>query len=583
MIALFPFIIALLFLPPCALPLSPNTADSLLKAGYCEIRPDTAGPALAPSPSDRQNGFILFQRQRNREFYPWSRPQKDERLDTFRLCAARGGRESAGFGIHALKDLAVVSVNSAPETETGKDGWTGRECLVEDVVFHVIRGNRRRDGDSLFIRFPVFLDSVRRKPVKAGESRFFWVSLAVPESLEAGRYTGSVILSVENRERRIPLSVRVLPFALTERNLPAFGAFISRGGYSIDEMKFLKKSGIDALQWFWAANRIGILNDGGRLKMDFTRIDAFMARMKESGMKGPVVLSLGNDKTGHYERDLCNAFHLPLHREVIAGKKITVADTACPSIDSLFICGVRTILDHASEKKWPRTVFIIYDEALERLMPWQKHWYRLLKKAVPRIEVYGVFHQPGGDMAAMAAACDILVCNRGFGEVRALSEKAGKELWCYTNCSADKSFGLVRFVYGQIPWLYGARAMFFWSYDYYGENPWNDFNGDDHGDASWVIVYPSMNMKTPVRTVAFMGLMEAVEDARYLATLEEEVRARDPGRWPALRDSIKTIQEKMLGGVRMGRRNGGEADFFISMRPQALDEFREYVIRELLR
>lgn len=522
---------------------------------------------LVPTEAENKRGFVLFQRNRNLDFYPHSRPGAGERLDTLEITAARGQGGSAVFGIHALRDLARVLASG--------------DLKVEDVVFHVIRGNRRHDNDSMFMRFPVFLDSSRPAKVIAGESRFFWVTL--PGDGPAGVSRGAITLVVDKKKVKVPLRVEVLPFTLTEKGGPAFGAFVARADFPVEEMAFLKKSGINALQWFWGANMIEILNDQGSLKLDFSRIDAFMEKMKASGMSGPVVLSLGNDRTGHYERALCNAFNLPLYHEVRDGKEITVADTVNPAIDTLFVRGVKTILDRAREQGWPRIVFLIYDEALERLMPWQARWYRLLKNAIPEIEVYGVFHQPDGDLAAMADVCDIMVCNRGFQQVRDLALERKKELWCYANCAADESFGMVRFLYGQIPSYWGAKAMFFWSYNYYQENPWNDFDAQGQGDADWVIVYPPADGKVPTRTVAFMGMVEAVSDARYLATLGHRVMEKAPERWPSLRDTIRAMQAKMFEGVKVNRMTRGPRDFFVTTDPAMLDSLRGFVVREMMR
>lgn len=72
----------------------------------------------------------------------------------------------------------------------------------------------------------------------------------------------------------------------------------------------------------------------------------------------------------------------------------------------------------------------------------------------------------------------------------------------------------------------GAEAATAWGFSATNANPYNDFDG---GHKDWNVVLPGIDGPTP--TIYWEFCREGVDDARYVATLQQEIRqAREQGR-----------------------------------------------------
>jgi len=292
---------------------------------------------------------------------------------------------------------------------------------------------------------------------------------------------------------------------------------------------------------------------------------------------------------GHYEIRLAEAFGLRLIRRQLEGRLATIADFNDPRWDDLWVEGLRLIVEHARNASWPELVLLIHDEPTKHLMAYHPHKYHLVKKHFPDLPVYGVFFQPEKDSGPLLKSCDILVANRDLQRIKALAISHGKRFWTYNNVCADESFGKVRLLYGQIPSYYESEVMWFWCWNYWIGNAWDDFDGrgeTDTGpaqsDADWVAVYPSVDGMYPVRTLAIEAAREGIDDVRYLKTLENLVRPRDPDRWEDLRREIRHRQEEMFNGIDQDQRIYRDSDFFITTKNDDVERLRDFVIQQIL-
>jgi hypothetical protein len=304
--------------------------------------------------------------------------------------------------------------------------------------------------------------------------------------------------------------------------------------------------------------------------------------MKDAGMQGPLVLSLGNSWLGHYEIELAKAFDLRLMNRELEGRKVTLMDMTDPRWEKYYIEGLRQIFSHAKEAGWPPLALLIADEPTKHIMAYHPYRYHLVKKYFPEIPVYGVFFQPEKDPGPLLHSSDIVVANRDLDRMKLLAVQFGKRFWTYNNVTADESFGKIRLLYGQIPAYYGSEAMWFWCWNYYVRNAWDDFDGSQ-SDADWVAVYPSVDGLAPVRTLGVEAAREAIDDVRYLKTLEEIVSARNPERWKALSAEIRRRQKAMFDGIRLDERINADSDFFVTARNDDPERLRAFAIEEIVK
>ena len=574
---------------PGGLPTPAGSEGTLKARGFREKFLPAQTEMLAPEDPEQRRGWLLYHRDRNFEVLPNSRPAPGERAVRLEVTATPGAIESQPFSVYALR--AVAGIAAAPRVDAeGPSAWLAAAAKVEDVLFHPIQYRAEGSREKTYLRYPVFLRPPAPHPVPAGESRLYWVTVAVPGTTLAGVYEAAIRVSDGGGNAvTLPLRVRVLPFRLTEEGVPRFGAFLSGAPFATGEFAFMKRYGMDALQWFWNSHAIRVLNDNGRVKLDFTAYDAFVAGMREAGMRGPLVLSLGNSWLAHYEIKLAEAFGLRLMKRTLEGRMVTMADMTDPRFEPLYVAGLRLIFEHAKTAGWPPLALLIADEPTKHIMAYHPYRYHLVKKYFPEVPVYGVFFQPEKDPGPLLQSCDIVVANRDFDRMRTLAAEFHKRFWTYNNVSADESFGKIRLLYGQIPAYYGSETMWFWCWNYYVGNAWDDFDGwsekgggPPESDADWVAVYPSVDGVEPVRTLAIEAAREAIDDVRYLKTLEKLAAAGDPRRWSELRDEIRRRQQAMFAGIRLDRRIGSDADFFTTARNDDPERLRAFAIERIL-
>jgi Glycoside hydrolase 123, catalytic domain len=581
------------------LPVPRDYDKTLSDLGFVEqFLPVQADTAL-PSPADFQRGWLLYQRDRNYEVLPNSKPAPCEIIDTLKIVATPGEIESQPFSAYALRDMDGLSAVPGVVGVSGKDSWLSSALKVEDVLFHPVQyqpKNPHAWPTGSYLRYPVFIRPASGYPAPAGTSRLYWATVSVPQGTPAGIYSAAVRLTDETgASLDLPVEVRVLPFKLTDKGIPRFGAFLSGRELAEGELGFMKRYGFDALFPLsaWGPNQmnpIRIINDNGRVRMDFKGYDAFVRKAQEAGMRGPLVMFFGNSYRGHYEMSLAKEFGLKLMNRELEGREVNVADFTDPRWDKLWIEGLGLIVEHAKQAGWPEMVLMIHDEPTKHLMAYHPHKYHLVKKHFPDLPVYGVFFQPQKDPGPLIKSCDIMVANRDLQKIKMLARSHGKRFWSYINICADQSFGKCRMLYGQIPSYYESELMWFWSWNFYVGDPWNDFDGrgesvayPSQSDADWNAVYPSVDDNEPVRTLAVEAAREGIDDVRYIKTLENLVAPSDPERWKALRREIRRRQAGFFNGIFQDNRIYSDEDFFTTTRNDDVEKLRDFVIAEILK
>ncbi len=574
------------------LPIPPDLEEKLKQRGFTEKFLPVQAEELTPKPNDTKRGWLVYHRDRNFEVLPNSKPAPSEALDVLRVVATPGEIESEPFSAYALRDVGALGVYPQVMDARGASAWLTGAMKVEDVLFHPVQ-LRAKDtpvGEKTFVRYPVFVRPASAHTVRTGTSRLYWVTVQVPESVPPGTYRAAVRLADEDgNEVDLPVEVEVLPFRLTTKGIPSFGAFLSGRTFAKGEWAFMKRYGMDALQWFWNQHPIRILNDNGNVKLDFTEYDTFVQGMKDAGMRGPLVLSLGNSWLGFYEIQLAKAFGLRLMTRELEGRKVTLMDMTDSRWEKPYLEGLRQIFAHAKEAGWPALALLINDEPTKHIMAYHPYRYHLIKKHFPDIPVYGVFFQPEKDPGPLLHSSDIMVANRDLERIKRLSVEFGKRFWTYNNITADQSFGKNRLLYGQIPSYYESEVMWFWCWNYYVGNPWDDFDGwseegkgPPQSDADWVAVYPSVDGVEPVRTLAIEAAREAIDDVRYIKTLESLVAEKDPARWQRLRAEVRSRQKAMFDGIVLNNRIYSDRDFFTTAKNDDVEKLRAFVIARIL-
>jgi len=515
--------------------------------------PAETQPAFAPTDAEQQRGVAVFSRNVNLRVFPETVPRPDEHSAVLRAYGAAGETVSVQVAVRALAPLDEVTIRvtdlRGPGSVAGLPSATSRPAAMplgadrvrcRWVEYAPIRSWGRRRGRGASGQacrvVPLRLRSIPdpgglRLP--ANWTQALWLTVSIPATQAPGRYEGRIEVHVAGRRRAsVPFILAVLPIRLAEPRSMFFGAFLMVSGppdgpdvHTVAELKDLADRGIHGILWFWGHYGMAVRRVEGRLKMDFALLDLYMDRVKRAGLKGPVVLALGNDSRGHLEQAIAEIWDLPVRRrtddpERASDRLFAVGTLDCPQLDALYVEAIRQLLDHAREKRWPEIVLLPYDEPTERLKPEYIHRAGLIKKHFPNVRLYGVVMGRAGALSWLAPPSDVLVTNGNRVAVAAWAREHKKAFWTYGGrCQAAQPFGQARLDYGLRPWATGTQGHWFWAYNWRIGDPLDEFDGS-RGDAGWVVAYPPERPgEACMSSPAFEGMRAAVDDVRYAEAL----------------------------------------------------------------
>ncbi|MFC1614175.1 glycoside hydrolase domain-containing protein [Gemmatimonadota bacterium] len=472
------------------------------------------------------------------------------------LATTPGEYEPTVFAVRGGKDEKIkITLVSDTGTNPLPESW----CQVQVVA-------ARTDSTPLNRLY----DITGKEKLTADRTSFFWLTVRPPAGTAAGEYRAALKVRAGKQSEELQIICRVLPFRL-EPSPVTGGVFMSSTDIPESWYADMKEHGLNSIQFFWGGTGIQISRDGNNLALDFSRMDSFMHRVTAAGLSGPVIISLGNDHSLHYERRIAEAFDFPVITEEKVGNKAVIGPAITPELDRLFVDGLRQIRAHWESMSWPQElVVLIYDEPTERLLDRCKNRYDLLKKAMPDYKVYGVVMNRGSWAASMADQCDVIVSDGDFLGCQDVAAKFGKDYWVYS--FPMRNVHTMRYDMGCLPWRVQAQGAFFWMYNYWSYNP----------DGCAVYQHPE-NSNILVHSTGWEGAREGMDDLRYFATAQRMIDRAPATVQPQARSRLYQIRN----GIDPNRRKQtptGEAHDELSVlehysQPQSV---RDEVIKLIL-
>jgi Glycoside hydrolase 123, catalytic domain len=467
-------------------------------------------------------------------------------------------RKLASVSLAAGEDeSAGLLLSSADKAAGGKIvvGNLPQNVRVESYLVTPHSRRQRRGGQ---ITLPYFLERSDSAGVERGGKTLVYLTFTADEFAKAGNY--DLRVNIGGAQCKLKLTVR--PFRLREPSDFLFGAFCGAADVDItpQHLMDLKRRGFDALQFFWGSVSVGLANDDGKLAVDFSTVDRWMEDFKDSGMKGPVVWSMGNDSKSHMENELAGLFDLPiLPQKEVNRKMMNFADITNPRLNELLKVLMTAIRDHAREKNWPEIVFIIYDEPTERLMAEHENRYNFLKSFWPQLRIYGVTMNRIEWAEAVKHMVDIYVANGDFAEISELGKREGKPFWLYGSASSRDAASL-RHRYAWTAWAHDAGASWFWAYNYGNGDPYDDMDGRLAESTAMMVWPPRQPGGELVASVSWDGMREAADDICYVKTLEWMLEQSQSVSAPEITVELAKIKNSIPEGLTVRVLGGDEHD-----------------------
>ena len=253
------------------------------------------------SESERQRGYLIFQRPITEPVHPNTHPLPYERLESVVAFATPGEFEPVTLSLYPIRDLKNLSVQCSDLT-SDSDHIGASEIDVRLLTYWNI-GYPRYTSRETYRRLPELLERVTVHSSPKQECQRWWITIHVPSTAKAGLYRGTITLKDDGLDQpvRIPLVLRVLGFQLRRdprkhlsayyypRNRSMFegrdDAFVDRA--TANEYRSMVEHGLDMLPTLYlqldrAAGKIVV--------QESTEVD----RMLEAGLKGPLLILGGN-------------------------------------------------------------------------------------------------------------------------------------------------------------------------------------------------------------------------------------------------------------------------------------------------
>lgn len=492
---------------------------------------------------------ILFKADISDKIYRNHLPSAENiEFDQFSMTGALNEWESLQFGVYSPVDLQGVYFEISDLVhEKGKSVIQGAgRNLRKYTVYNILAKKKKSrqvspdmdinpEINTVTFHYeeePVLLLDLPRIDIKADTSQAFWLDLFIPESSYPGIYSGYIsIMQDQNELKKVPFILEILPFELDMALEWSRGAYISK---FIDKKEAVNliEHGHTQVSWWTDANYTIKINQG-QVTADFSPYVKYLEMLDEVGMAGPHTVFLGGDSP-----KLINKIFTLLGRPTITnGRNVNnrhqyeATDLSEP-FESYFIQTLKQFHDQMEQAGHGSILAAILDEPDHKPRPERLDWYNrifsMMEASVPELQTFGVFYRKNNEKM-LSHDHDVWSTNSPSIKKYNAVKKAGKKLFTYHGgFRFYKSAGMPRFRVGIIPWVYDAAGTFYWAIWNHSDNDrrLDDIFSPDifAGRAITIARAPQGASYGPLNTLVHKGFREAVDDARYIKTLEKMIK-----------------------------------------------------------
>ncbi len=382
-----------------------------------------------------------------------------------------------------LKDDALVQVDSEEQANylrsTAEDGTTSY-LLASGEDSTQLEGVRPIDAETLQ-PVNILTDTLKQ----------FWVTVHIPEDATPGTYTGAVRLSAPGiAPVRIPLTVTVHPFDLAEPDM-IFSIYY-RAKLAQDNQPTITSEWRSEEQYLAELRDLhahGVQHPNLYQGYDPELLPRALQLRQQAGLTNDIFFTLGFGTGDATSEEALNALKN----------------------------NVKRWINLAAQFGYKEVYFYGIDEATgEKLKSQRPAWEAT--------------HQAGGKtfVACYTGAFELIgdlldVAVLGGPPLAKEAEKyhgVGAKIFCYGNPQVGvEEPETYRRNYGLLLWKAGYDGAMDYAYQHGFDHVWNDFDSKSYRDHCFT--YPTVN--GIVGTIQWEGFREAVDDVRYVTTLEQAI------------------------------------------------------------
>jgi len=388
-----------------------------------------------------------------------------------------------------LKDPGLVRVDREAEenyVRNTAEGGTETYLLCSGPTSEGLEGVR-----------PVDTGELRPVDVAARTLQQFWITVHIPGDVPAGTYTGDVVLATARGSRTLPLEVTVHPFDLQPARLTY--SLYYRAKLSPDGRPTIGSEHKSEEQY--------------RAEIEDLRAHGVLYPANYQGWDAqllPRVLEIRRDAG------------LPAGRFYNLGRA-TGNPSAPGQLDALR-ADVAEWVAFCRPYGYEDLYFYGIDEARGDRLASQRAAWQAVREAGGKTFVAcyrGTFEAMGDrlDCAVLAGRPDPDEAAQWHG--------VGSEVFCYAYPQVgNEEPETYRRNFGLVLWKAGFDGAMDYAYQHAFGHIWNDFDHKTYRDHNFT--YPTVN--GVVGTIQWEGFREAVDDVRYVTTLEQAIQLAPPGK-----------------------------------------------------
>ena len=514
--------------------------------------PNTQPPV--PTAEDRASGFVVFGRNYLDLMPPAYRPSPAEIRRPLAVAAALGEHEPISVGVYALEDVEALRV-SPPEFRSAAGARIAPDNIDVRVVRYLVKRSHYGLQDRVLV--PTYLERADTLRVAKDRVAQFWLTVRVPNEAAPGEYRGDLLLTrADGRAKtRVPVTLRVYPFALDEPEGMAFGMYDAHQrtvpGPDFMDAKYCDMRAYGMTTVGFCGNLGAMLGEvDGQVEIQFeggqgleTAMDAYL----RTGFPEPAVWLMSGDV-----RRFC----------------AELGSVETEEFGRAYKTVVEAVLAEGQRRGWPEIIFQPEDEVFAHKDRFEVAFRELeLLKEIPgvRTEMDGTNVRPELSDQSYPFT-DVLVHCYGpmlYGKpVYARDEwlkivkkyhADGKRIWFYNVDTTGYHVETMRFAAGLYMLWSDADGLLSWAYSWGDSKPYDDYSGP-RGDT--IFFYPPRGKQRGGPALGLEGLREGIDDFRYARTLtnriDEAQRGQNPDRL-ALARKARDMLDDWLARLDLSR------------------------------
>ena len=462
-------------------------------ADYEEVFPEEDPARGEVSNRDVLRGYVAFARDYLDIVYPATIPSEAERRAELSAWATPGEYEPVSFAVAPLRMLGECRVGVSDLSS----GAAVIPAQAWDIRVAGVARQRQGRNDRKYLRGPEILYPGEDVEVGPGDTRWWWLTVHVPEDQPPGWYTGEVTFAPEDAEPwSCPLRLRVLPFTIERPAGEMFGMYYGTHYAIYPENRDLhfadmREHLIDTITLSQEAPRGGWVE--GELQLDFSAMDEFIASAQRHGLTGDMPWGGVRQLGALVPEGLSEEEWDEHYRQLLAA---TVA--------------------HGAQMGWPKLLCYPVDEPSNNPERLERAEHLLgLAREVEGAYTYCTPNAIEGGLRLIHlidyACWQHLSAN---AQTRQATLDNGGTFWYYSSNYGART-SVPRFRSGFLRWRLGATGMLYWHYNAFVGDPYDDL---DVSRSDMFVSAPTP--EGPLPTIGWECEREGIEDVWYLRTLE---------------------------------------------------------------